>query len=741
MDFQLDLEAGASLVVSGQSHEQLHAPWRATLTAGRDSVADASGMSAEEAARAWVGARASLRVRDEFSGELELPAVTKQGVVRRVHVADLNVIFELVSPLALLGEGQDQRVFVEKTTLEIVTQLLSEASLAVDDRCTRKLQPRRQCVQHWESRLAFISRILAEEGITYHCAFDGGESVVLVDSPEVFEVDEVPLLAVRTHGMLGAARRVHDAHVRFRRRTESVLLNEWNYEAPSADLASPAGDAQSSLEHYAFHADFRTPEEGKLLAQLTLESLRRDARVLEGKTPCRELAPGRVIEVDSEESAVRGSWLVTEIVSGRGLKDDAEEGASPAERDAEPFVCEFKAVPKAAGYRPAQSSVASDFITSSQVTGAEGSEIHPDDQLRVKLRQHADRRGATGSRDQGSAPLDTDSAWCRVMQPNMSGSMLIPRVNWEVLCAHWGSGSREPVVLGRMVNALFPPPNNLPAEKTTTAFGTRSTPAGGGKGNRIAFDDTKGKEGMHFNAGSAMSDKTTKDKTTTVTADESHSVSGSRSLATGQVFTQTTGGAEVYSVGTRTVSVTANKSIVAGSETIVIGGARIFCVGGEQGIEAATLVRCVAGLKTELPVGGESRKVKGSNITVIGGALLQAASNSGVSVGGINNEAVAGPKVVNATNYALSVTGVLTESYGARLVRGAGVEHIGKGAISINCSGASTLSGANVVFEAQGSITIEGWGGSIKVTGGSVEVDADFDSSGNASNSNSQKYA
>ncbi|MEZ4373764.1 MAG: phage late control D family protein [Polyangiaceae bacterium] len=174
MDFELDLESGASLVVSGQSHEQLHAPWRATLTAGRDSVADASGMSAEEAARAWVGARASLRLRDEFSGELELPAVTKQGVVRRVHVADLNVLFELVSPLALLGEGQDQRVFVEKTTLEIVTQILTEAGLTVDDRCTRKLQPRRQCVQHWESRLAFISRILAEEGITYR-AFDGGE--------------------------------------------------------------------------------------------------------------------------------------------------------------------------------------------------------------------------------------------------------------------------------------------------------------------------------------------------------------------------------------------------------------------------------------------------------------------------------------------------------------------------------------------------------------------------------------
>ena len=88
----------------------------------------------------------------------------------------------------------------------------------------------------------------------------------------------------------------------------------------------------------------------------------------------------------------------------------------------------------------------------------------------------------------------------------------------------------------------------------------------------------------------------------------------------------------------------------------------------------------------------------------------------------------------------LNVTGVLTESYGARLIRGAGVDHIGKGAININNSGAATLSGANVVFQASGKITIKAGGCTISITPGSVEVDGNFESSGEASNSASQKY-
>ncbi|MCB9586028.1 MAG: type VI secretion system tip protein VgrG [Polyangiaceae bacterium] len=735
MDYELSLDGCPTLGVEVEVTERLHSPWVALVRVAPLAASTAAELPPEQLVREWLGRRGTLGLRPEIAQDCELPAPVKQGIVRAVHLTRAALELEFVAPLALLGLGQDQRIFLELDALEIASQIFQEATIRVENRCGRALAKRRQCVQHWESRLTFVSRILAEEGIVYHCAADGSNAVVLLDSPDAFDGDPAPLLVRREAGLTTSSRAVNDARLRYRRRTESVLLNEWNYEAPSADLASPAGD-KSALEYYQFHADYKDTEQGKQLAQLTLESLRQDTRVLQGSTPCRELVPGRSVEVEADESGLRGRWLVTSVSYVSQITSDA----SPATGGEQRFVCEFQAVPGEAGFRPKQQTVPSEFITSSLVAGADGDEIHPDDQLRVKLRQHADRRGADGDRDAASPPKDTDSTWCRVVQPNMSGSMLIPRVGWEVICGHWGKGSDEPLVLGRMVNALFPPPNPLPAQKTFTAFGTRSTPAGGGKGNRVAFDDTKGKEGMHFNAGSDLTDKTANDKTTTVTASESHNVSGSRNVATAQVYTKSTLGAETYSVGTRNVKVASNKTINAGAETIVIGGARIFCVGGEQGIEAATLVRCVAGLKTELPVGGEARKVKGSNVTVIGGALLQAASTSGVSVAGVNNEAVAGPKVVSCTNYALNVTGVLTESYGARLIRGAGVDHIGKGAININNSGAATLSGANVVFQASGKITIKAGGCTISITPGSVEVDGNFESSGEASNSASQKY-
>ncbi|MCA9633685.1 MAG: hypothetical protein KC766_38805, partial [Myxococcales bacterium] len=411
MDYELSLDEGTTLGVDVEVQERLHAPWRASLRVTPLSASQAAGAPPEQLARSWLGRRGTLQLRRDLADASELPAAVKQGVVRSARLLAQELVLDFVAPLALLGVGRDQRTFLDLDAIEIVRKILEEANIGVEDRCGRSLVKRRQCVQHWEPRLDFISRILAEEGIVFQCAADGSNAIVLLDSPDAFDQDETPLLVRRDGGLVTDDRTITHARLRFRRRTESVLLNEWNYEAPSADLAAPAGDAKSALEHYHFHADYRDGEQGKVLAQLSLESLRRDTRVLAGTTACRDLVPGRGIEVEADEGGLAGRWLVTAIKydTRTGARSESETTTGVSER----FVCEFEAVPRDAGYRPPKAEVTSEFLTSSVVTGADGDEIHPDDQLRVKLRQHADRRGSEGDRDQGSPPSASDSAWCR----------------------------------------------------------------------------------------------------------------------------------------------------------------------------------------------------------------------------------------------------------------------------------------------------------------------------------------
>ncbi|MGE0322227.1 MAG: type VI secretion system Vgr family protein [Polyangiaceae bacterium] len=752
-DYELTLEGCSPAAVDASLRERLHCPWTATLTLGKTAASEAAGVAPETLALEWLGKLGTLTLRSDLVLEsASAGARTLSGVVTGTHLTPEGVVVEFASRLKVLEHGQDHRVFLDLTEVEIAKKLLEEWGFEVEDRTSRVMPKRRQCVQAGESVLGFVSRILSEAGVVYQCASDGGEGVVFLDGPDQFSLDSNPVLLARESGLRTDDRVITDARLRLRRRTETVLLNDWNYEAPSADLASRAGEAGALLEEYRYHDDYRTPDEGKQLATLRLEALRRDARVLTLTTHCRDLAVGSVIEVEGDEPAVIGQWLVVaqEWESSRG-EVDADSLA--------PFTACLQAVKANDGYRPVVMDAPQVGFTRSVVTGGDGDEIHPDDQLRVRLRHHVDRRGATGTPDAGSAPSDQDSSWVRSTQPLMSGSMLIPRVGWEVFCTHWGRSGDEPLVLGRLVNAEFPPPVKLPEERLTTVFGTRSTTtggsagggaarssAGGGKGgatkggggNSIAFDDTPGKEGMRFKAGSRLHELVGNDRKSSVKGTLTMDVGGNRKVGTGMVYNNTISGSQDYTVGTRKVSVAANKTITAGGESISVGGARIWQVGGKQGVNCSSYTRAIGGAKAEAAIGGESRKVKGANVTLVGGALGQVCATNGVSVAGANTEVVAGPKVINTGAYGLKVTGPLTELYGARAIKGAGVDLEAAGGLSIK-AGASTFKGANVVFKA-GAITIKAGGATISIGPGNVTIDAVFDTSGGGDNSSNQDY-
>src|SRR5262249_28858705 len=90
---------------------------------------------------------------------------------------------ELVPSLWLCGLRQQCRMFQELTVPDIVQQLLkTEWGLDVQARLAGTYPARDYCVQYRETDLAFVSRLLEEEGICYFFGHtDNGHTLVLAD--------------------------------------------------------------------------------------------------------------------------------------------------------------------------------------------------------------------------------------------------------------------------------------------------------------------------------------------------------------------------------------------------------------------------------------------------------------------------------------------------------------------------------------------------------------------------------
>jgi type VI secretion system secreted protein VgrG len=144
-------------------------------------------------------------------------------------------------------------------------------------------------------------------------------------------------------------------------------------------------------------------------------------------------------------------------------------------------------------------------LQSAIVTGPPGEEVHCDALGRVKIRfpgmRTLDHKHAHGA---GASDTPADSAWVRVASNwagngpganQQCGTLSLPRVGSEVLVAFLGGDPDRPVILSQVFNQRGEPPalstaGGLPGNRYLS--GTRTREIGGGRGNQLRFDDTRG---------------------------------------------------------------------------------------------------------------------------------------------------------------------------------------------------------------------------------------------------------
>lgn len=428
------------------------------------------------------------------------------GVVRRfvqLGRSDGLVSYraEVVPWLWFLSLTSNCRIFQQQSVPDIVQKVLTEMGVSdVKLNLTGAYGPRTYCVQYRESDLAFISRLMEEEGIFYffdHVA--DKHTMVLADSPTAVQPGKVGKLKMSlTIGGNLNADHITELEVDSEVVSGKVTLVDYNDTLPKRIESTVAAGAQgTSAEQYRkfdYPGKFSVVADGDRLARLRLEASEALSFVVTGRTNYRGLGSGQKLEVsDHYRRDVNQAYHVLSaehLATEGGYRSKAEGGEFS-------FQTSFEAIPYAVPYRPERATPKS-IVHGSQtaiVVGPAGEEIFVDKFGRVKVQFFWDQ---AGQKD------DKSSCWVRVSSTwagKQWGAIQTPRIGQEVVVDFLEGDPDRPIIVGRVYNAEQMPPYPLPANGTQSGVRTRSSPGGDGATcNELRFEDKKGQEQFFLHA-------------------------------------------------------------------------------------------------------------------------------------------------------------------------------------------------------------------------------------------------
>ena len=624
--------------------------------------------------------------------------------------------------VAPLGVGKSSRVFQEMTAVDIVKDVLDKAGVPSSDvrwATSGSYPTRPYCAQYRESDLAFIERLLAEEGIYFWFEHTGDATVLALgdDSTAAPEIDEGAAIAFRDDDQMVAT----EASILRVRRTSRITsskaaLRDYNFDKPRLTLDSKDGDG--AMEVYDWPGRFGVPSDGDRLATVALESIRAGAAVLHGETSTTRILPGLVFELtDHPIAAMNGRYLVESVTI------EATELRGGEASELGNVQLRFTAVPASTMFRAPREHVTRTpgGPQTGVVVGASGEEIHPDKSGRIRVQLYWDREGA---RD------DKASTWMRVGQFALGGSMVIPRVGWDVLVHHHEGDIDAPVVATHLYDGQFPVPYSLPANKTRTAWQTATTP-GGGSSNEIRFEDKAGSEELFINASKDMNIVIGDKKKESVAVNSTHTIGANHDVKIGSNAKYTVGVNQDVTIGaSETLSVSGDRSVfIKGSETSTVGGSRTVTVTSGASLQSkASRTLTVGGTMLGAAAAAVTRSVLGSMSVTVGGSWIQAAAVGLADMTlGAGAETIGGAKILAAGGGAsTNVKGALAETVGGAYVIAAGgnVTEGATGSQAITVGGAFVANAPNVLLEAQSEISVRVGGASLTIKSSSVEIKA-----------------
>ncbi|MEZ4454236.1 MAG: type VI secretion system tip protein TssI/VgrG [Nannocystaceae bacterium] len=515
----IDLPAmrGSPRVVGIEGHEGLSTPFELRVEVAVDEGVDLDAV---------VGAPVSLRF-EGLDGPRhvhgEVASVDYTGETPRYALYEL-----LVTPsIGRLALRHGSRIFQHRTTPEVALEVLRIAGFrgdAVRLDLTATYEPRGYCVQYRESDLAFLSRVLEEDGIFYF--FEHGPertTLVLGDHPGAHP--PIPGTATLSFNPGGELRdREQVTAIRFGQalRPGRVALRDHNLHEPDRAMdASAEGPRDVDLEHYEHRGEYQDPDAdgphgGAGIARARLQAIEATRRQITGQSDCPRMSAGCTFTLtDHPREELCRELLLTRVTHHLRQPQALDEHARGEFR----YRCELRCIDAETPFRPPRITprprVAG--IQTATVVGAGTEEVHTDEHGRVLVHFHWDREGPM---DEGA------SCWVRVSQAWAGpgyGALFLPRVGHEVLVDFIEGDPDRPIITGRVYHGRNAPPYPLPDEKTRSALRSESSPGGGGF-NELSFEDAKGREEVFLHAQRDLREVALRSNTRRVGVDQSISI-------------------------------------------------------------------------------------------------------------------------------------------------------------------------------------------------------------------------
>lgn len=593
----------------------------------------------------------SFRVEDCLRSRLCLRVVDTSGqerlydgIVDRAgfaHIVGESRQFDvrLRPTLAALAHREGCRIFQEKTIVQVAQSVFEDAGFGdkVEWRIAKEYEPREFIVQYRESHLNFVSRLLEDNGLFYYFRHEtAGHTMIITDDPAAFEVEEgTPVNFRMAQGGLPGSLPLAKLTRTRALRTSLVHLRDHDFEKPDVkpESALPRKEA-IALPYFEYPAGFTKGSVGGRRAEARMRELSADADVCEGESRAAGLKVGEPFAVEgAAEPCLNGEFVVTHLVSrgnqtltGGATNYDVENHFRGVPKGA-PFAAERRA--RRPRIRGIQTAVVTGSSTQEQA-------LHVDKYGRIKVRFFWDRQGQQDH---------TSSCWLRVSQVAMGGSMILPRVGWEVSVAFLDGDPDRPLVLGRTYNAEKTPPDALPAAKASGTLKSMSSPGAGGH-NQIGMSDTAGSQGFGIHAQKDLNVTIKNDKVEEVTVneeqhisvngsrsvkvDDSTSVAGNQSLDVGAVLSHKITGNQSISIGGNdtTNAISNHVEKVTGNRSYTVSGNQITISNGVRHSITGDMSRKVGALQLSGSLASINDNVLGGMTETVGAVKAQIINGS-----------------------------------------------------------------------------------------------------------------
>lgn len=439
--------------------------------------------------------------------------------------------------LWLLSHRVNSRIFHNKTVVEIISKVFDE-----DHSGYAKYEPPggsfptiEYCVQHNESDLDFVLRLLQEHGIHFHFRFtDGDHKLIMGDMNSSF-----PGAPGGSREFLAQDARHTREEERFftwvgRRRftTGSVVVTDYDLHKPTDNLKGEGtSDAPFETQLESFWHPYAqalgenvSRAEGDKFAKHRIKSLRAADGRFHATGDCASLAAGMIVGLAKHPSD-DGEYLVVRATHTMAVQQYRSGGAI----EGEPYSGTYELLKSDTEFAPPATVKAPRIsgVQTATVLGKGEIDVDKYGRIEVCFNWMREKPGGWSNSDENLRSMRVRVA--QVWAGKKWGAMFIPRRGMEVLVTFIDGDPDTPVVIGCVYNKENMPPYELEGQKNIAGWKSDSTEGSGGY-NEFVMNDTKGKELVTFHAQKDLDSTVLNDETRTIKHDRTTKITNDDTL-------------------------------------------------------------------------------------------------------------------------------------------------------------------------------------------------------------------